>query len=142
MTIRDYFDIQELVCKDVYERFGEKAWDFFDPRLLSVLLFIRRNLGKPIYVNNWKIGGNLQQRGYRCNLCEIVKNKKSLYCSAHMRGQAVDFTVKGCTAEYVRQWLMNNDYRLPYNIRLEADVTWVHLDVCNNSEDKVIIFHA
>jgi len=50
--IRKYFDTQEVVCKHVYDKFGDDAWKFFDPRLLETLLFIREGIGEPIYVNN------------------------------------------------------------------------------------------
>ena len=137
MDIKKYFSIKELVCPHVYNLHGDKAWAFFDPRLLDVLYFIRANLGKPITVNN---GTTLTQRGYRCNLCELVKTKKTLYCSAHMRGQAIDFDVKGMTADQVRNWLWNNRERLPHNIRLEEDVSWVHVDVCNINPNKIVYF--
>ena len=68
-TIKDYFDIQELVCRDTYNKYGNEAWQFLDDRLLANLLWIRENLGKPIYVNSWAIGGKFSERGLRCNLC-------------------------------------------------------------------------
>ena len=52
--ITRYFDIQELVCPHVYDKFGLYAWQFFDPRLLDVLLAIREGIEKPIIVNNWE----------------------------------------------------------------------------------------
>lgn len=139
-TIKDYFSIKELVCKDVADKWGDVAWNFFDPRLLETILFIRGNLGKPMTINNWASGGTFSQRGLRCNLCDLVKDKKTLYCSSHMRGQGVDFDVKGMSAEAARQWIINNAFRFPYPIRLEKDVNWVHLDVCNNTTTKVIQF--
>ena len=45
-----YFDIRELVCPHVYDKFGLYAWQFFDPRLLDVLLAIREGIGKPIII--------------------------------------------------------------------------------------------
>lgn len=142
--IKDYFDIQELVCKHVYNKFGEGAWQFFDSRLLETLLVIREKLGKPIYVNNWQVGGNLTQRGLRCNICGLVKEKTSLekvYMSAHMQGTGIDFDVKGMTTLEVRNWIKANQILLPYPIRLESDVTWVHLDMRNDgSKGKVIYF--
>lgn len=78
MNIKDYFDIQELVCRHVYEKFGDNAWQFFDNRLLETLLVIREKLGKPIYVNNWQVGGNVTQRGLRCNVCQLVAEKQGL----------------------------------------------------------------
>lgn len=139
-TIKDYFSIKELVCKDVADKWGDVAWNFFDPRLLETILFIRGNLGKPMTINNWASGGTFSQRGFRCNLCDLVKGKKTLYCSSHMRGQGVDFDVKGMSAEAARQWIINNAFRFPYPIRLEKDVNWVHLDVCNCTTTKVIQF--
>ncbi|MEE0969944.1 MAG: hypothetical protein U0M06_11295, partial [Clostridia bacterium] len=67
MNIKDYFDIKELVCPHVYNKFREYAWRFFDPRLLDTLLVIREKINKPIYVNNWDMGGDFSQRGLRCN---------------------------------------------------------------------------
>lgn len=145
-TIKDFFGIEELVCKDVYTKFGDKAWQFFDDRLLAMLLWIRENIGKPITVNNWANGGSFSQRGLRCNLCQLVadKTKKGqLYVSAHMEGTAVDFDVQGMTAQQVRQWLVNNKHRFPYPIRVEDDVTWVHIDMRNDgSTSKLILFKA
>jgi hypothetical protein len=66
--IQDYFKIEELVCPHVYDKFGLYAWRFFDPRLLDTLLVIREKIAKPIYVNNWDMGGDFSQRGFRCNI--------------------------------------------------------------------------
>lgn len=144
--IKLYFDLQELVCKHVYEKFGESAWTFFDERLLDTLYVIRTKLNKPIYVNNWQIGGNLSQRGLRCNCCILVKEKTALekvYMSTHMQGNGIDFDVKGMTAQKVREWIVKNQILLPYSVRLEADVNWVHLDLrTDGKQGKVTFFHA
>ena len=141
--IKKYFDIEELVCRHVYNRFGEKAWDFFDRRLLEVLLFVREGIGKSIYVNNWQIGGSLSQRGIRCIVCPLVQEKSRLekvYMSTHLQGNGIDFDVKGMTAEEVRKWIYAHREELPCPIRLEDGVTWVHLDTRNYSNEKVLYF--
>jgi hypothetical protein len=125
-----YFDLEELVCKDVFDHYGQTAWQFFDPRLLETIDHLREKLVKAIFVNNWKEGGNLDERGFRCLKCQTVKdNYNKDYCSTHMRGQAIDFDVQGLLAEEVRQWIIKNNNFLKYPIRLEKDVSWVHLDV-------------
>ena len=142
-TIKDYFDIRELVCPHVYNKFGEYAWNFFDPRLLDTLLVIREKIGKPIYVNNWDMGGNFSQRGFRCNICPLVKEKtalEKLYITAHNQGMGVDFDVKGMSAEEVRKWIVDNKIFLPHPIRLESDVNWVHLDVRTDGMQAVTFF--
>ena len=142
-TIKDYFDIRELTCPHVYDKFREYAWNFFDPRLLDTLLVIREKIGKPIYVNNWDMGGNFTQRGFRCNICPLVKEKtalEKLYVTAHNQGMGVDFDVKGMSAEEVRKWIVDNKIFLPHPIRLESDVNWVHLDVRTDGMQAVTFF--
>lgn len=136
------FDIQELVCPHIYNRHGEKAWDMLDENLLKVLIWIREKLGKPIYVNNWNYKqGTLSQRGMRCNCCQLVKDKTAKgipYVSAHVLGKAVDFDVKGMTAQEVRDWIYENRQRLPHPVRLEDGVTWVHLDVRSDKWSSMV----
>jgi hypothetical protein len=127
-----YFVLSELVCPQVFKKYGDTAWQFLDPRLLITLDKIRETLNKPIYINNWDIKGAYDERGLRCIQCDIVKSaiaKNQLYLSAHMEGQAADFDVLGMTANEVRQWIKSNEEILPYPIRLETDINWVHLDV-------------
>ncbi len=144
MTIKDYFDIRELVCRHIYNKFGDGAWQFFDNSLLETLLVIREKLDKPITVNNWHIGGEFTQRGLRCNVCSLVSRQtkiENVYMSAHMQGTGIDFDVKGMSANAVREWLKYNQVLLPYPIRLEEGVSWVHLDLRNDgSKGKIISF--
>jgi len=144
ITVPTYFSIDELVCEHVYDKYGAKAWMFFDTELLIMLDTIRDRIGKPIFVNDWQIHGKYSQRGLRCNQCDIVKEKAEagiLYMSAHCLGKAADFDVQGLLAEEVRQWIVKNANWWPYHIRLEAGVSWVHLDVYDQSENKVYIFN-
>ena len=134
-----YFDLEELVCHDVFKKYGEFAWNFLDPRLLLNIERIRARIGRQIIINNWRSGGDFSQRGLRCNLCSLVNSKKELYMSAHILGKAVDFNVDGMLAEEVRVWIYENKRLWPYPMRLERDVSWVHLDVYDMDE-KVYLF--
>lgn len=141
----DYFRTEEMVCRHVYERFGERALDFIDSRLKETLVVLREKLDRPIYINNWVWGGDKTQRGLRCNVCTIVREQTALekpYLSAHVFGKGVDFNVKGMTAQQVRDWLKQNQILLPYPIRVESDVTWVHVDVMDYGQkgDKISYF--
>ena len=134
-----YFTLFELVCPHVLAKYGERAWMFLDSRLILNLDTIRERIGKPIYVNR----GNLTQRGLRCPQCQIVKDKFEagvLYMSAHTFGKAVDFDVEGMTAEEVRGWLKEHGAYLPYPIRVESDVNWVHLDVFESVTGQKVYF--
>jgi len=139
-----HFDLQELACPHIYDKYGDAAWQFFSPYLLVTLDLIREKLNKPIYVNNWQIHGSFDERGFRCIQCDLVKKaiaEGRLYVSPHMLGQGADFDVKGLTAEEVRQWIIKNQDLLPYPIRLEDGVNWVHLDV-RNAGVKVYLFES
>jgi hypothetical protein len=140
--IKDYFSLDELVCPDVFHAYGETAWTFFDSRLLITLELIRQRLNKPIWVNNWHEGGKLGQRGFRCNLCSLVKNANGIYVSAHMTGQAIDFDVEGCVASEIREYIIKNKNIWPYPLRLEKDTSWVHLDTRGNDLQRVTLFNS
>lgn len=135
--LKKYFDIRELVGPRTYKKHGERAWKFFDFRLLETLLILRINIDKPIIINNWHKGGVYKQRGLRTIIQQIVKNftyKNKLYLSGHLLGKAVDFDVIGLTAQEVRNWIKMNQHLFPYKIRLEQDkngkhINWVHLDI-------------
>ena len=138
-----YFKIQELVSKKVYDRYGENAWMFIDTKLIKVLDLLREHFNKPITVNNWLWGGNLQQRGLRANKDELVANKKDYYISQHCLGKAVDFNVKGLSAQEVYDEILRNIEKFYLISRIENikdTPTWVHIDVAN--VDKFKIFNA
>ena len=83
-----HFGIKELVSPIVYNKWKEQAWMFFDENVLRDLDTIRETYGSPIIINNWANG--LKQCGLRSNMDEMVKNKKTLYLSAHTMGKGFD----------------------------------------------------
>ena len=138
-ALKQYFKVKELVCPHTYQRSGENAWQFLSTCYLETLLVIREQiLADPMYCNT----SNLNQRGLRCNLCPIVANKQSLYLSAHILGKAGDFTVRGLTAEEARNKIIQNAHLLPYPIRMEKNVTWLHIDTLpqHSITEKIHLF--
>lgn len=161
--ILQYFTLPEFVCPHVSKAFGSRAWTFIDDRLLETAYVIRNSIGLPMVVNDWATGGNFSQRGLRCNVCALVKEKTALekvYMTAHTQGEALDFHIKGMTANEVRLWIVRNQVLLPYPIRLEvgfsphclseeqlrtaimADtMNWVHLDLRGEGQ-KITYFQG
>ncbi|MCF2626278.1 hypothetical protein I6E17_08945 [Fusobacterium perfoetens] len=138
-----YFKIQELVSEAVYKKYGDKSWEFIDTRLIKVLDLLREHFNRPITVNNWLWGGNLQQRGLRANKDELVANKKDYYVSQHCLGKAVDFNVKGLSAQEVYKEIVDNKDKFYLISRIENikdTPTWVHIDCAN--VDGFKIFNA
>jgi hypothetical protein len=138
-----FFSLNELVCPEVYNKFGDMAWQFFDDKAVITLDWVRRTLNKPITVNNWNDGGEYTQRGLRCSTCQLVRDAaiaNKVYVSPHMLGKGFDFDVEGMSAEEVRVWLAINKDKIPYPIRLENNVNWVHMD-CEDTGKKVFLFN-
>ena len=124
--IKKFFSINELVCDHTYAKWGEKAWQFLDTDYLYALLIIRRDIIKlPMWCNS----SSAHQRGLRCNRCQMVRSKSDVYLSAHCLGKAGDFTITGMKADAARERIKANAALLPCNIRIEADVNWLHVDV-------------
>lgn len=138
--LNEYFSIGELVCPHILNEWGTRAWQFLVTDYLHALLIIRRDILKvPMLCNN---GTTYTQRGMRCNLCQIVKNKLKLYISSHLLGKAGDFSVIGMTAEKAREKIIEHADLLPCNIRLEGGVDWLHIDTLPQEgiTNKVYVF--
>jgi hypothetical protein len=144
IELKKYFDIQELVCPHTFQKFGEKtSWQFLDTEILHTILILRRDILKVgMICNDYKFGGKHTQRGLRCNICPLCKDKtlkNQIYLTAHANGAGMDFifgAASGMTAEKARQLIKKNDFLLPYNVRIEKDVTWLHID-CYDTGEKV-----
>lgn len=131
----NYFEIRELVCPHTYKTWGNASWKFLQTDALHTLLVLREDiLQVPMVINTYHIGKEATQRGLRCNLCPIPKDKTLkgvLYLTAH-RGGAWDivFTLNsGMTAAKARRLIKEKQHLLPCNVRIEKDVTWLHIDV-------------
>ena len=128
--IKQFFDVEELVCNHIYAKWGEASWQFLDTAYLHTLLVVRRDILKRPMLCNY---GSSHQRGIRCNLCELVSGKRVVYLSAHVLGKAGDFTVDGMIASEARERIAKNAHLLPSPIRMEKDVSWLHFDVLPQS---------
>lgn len=124
--VKKFFSIEELVCDHTYAKWSEQAWQFLDTDFLHALLVIRRDIIRlPMYCNS----KTAHQRGLRCNRCQMVREKSSVYLSSHCLGKAGDFTISGMKAEAARQKIKENAALLPCPIRVEGGVSWLHFDV-------------
>lgn len=140
--LKKYFKIQELVGPNVYNKYGNESWFVFETNALYCLLLMREGINKPFNINNWFKGGIYSQRGYRDNTQKILKyktDKRQLYLSGHILGNAFDFVVKGMVSEDVRDWIIKHQDIFPCKIRLEhkkngTPINWVHFD--NNDFEK------
>lgn len=143
--VKKYFKISELVCPHCVQSFGDNAWQFLSTELLSIIYILRTKIiKKPMIVNT--ASGSLTQRGLRCNICQLCKDKTSknkIYMSAHTRGCAIDFSVNGMTAEEIRNLIRSNIDEFECPIRLELGISWTHIDTYTvDGVTKLIEFTA
>jgi len=133
MYIPRHFDTKELVDEETFNLLGENAIKLFDEDLLIAIDTLRETYNSPITINNWHREGMYSQRGFRSS-----KSNTGSPTSQHRFGNAFDLTVIGIPAETVRQHIIANKDKYYGINRMEADVSWVHIDSKPTPEDKRI----
>ena len=118
-----FFKLYELLPPEIY-RSEDKHWELLDERLLETLDVIREILGVPLICNTWYQGGNRRYCGFRVANCKV-----GAVNSYHKRGMAADLLSNKLTAEEMRQIIDKHQDRLPYPVRIERSVSWLHIDV-------------
>lgn len=142
-SLKKYFKITELVCPHVFKKHGERSWKFLVTIYLHTLLVLRRDiLQVPLVCNT----ATLTQRGLRCNLCDIVKENTEddiVYLSAHHLGIGGDLSSPEMTAEEMRQKIEEKQDLLPYPVRIELKVNWLHIDCYDDidNDNKITYFN-
>ena len=142
-ALKRYFKIQELVCPHVFAKHGEISWMFLSTLYLHTLLVLRTKILKVPLVCNTKM---LTQRGLRCNLCDIVQEKTDadiVYLSAHHLGIGGDLSSPEMTAEEMRKKIEEKQDLLPYPVRIELNVNWLHIDCYDDidNDNKITYFN-
>ncbi len=119
-----HYTIYELVHPDIAARCGEHAWSLLDPRMLTVLDWLRDRLG-PIVINDYLWGGGFKNSGLRTTFGSPG--------SAHRFGCGFDLKCRDIDPPDVHQFVKNNEQKL-YSLglrrveHLAATPTWTHID--------------
>lgn len=148
--IPKWFQLYELLPPELYtydmmvsEEARERGFaNYFDHRLLETIDVIREIIGLPLICNTWFQDGNRKNSGYRTKTCSVGAEN-----SQHKLGKAVDLICHKMSAEEMRQKIEANKDKLPYQIRIESGVNWLHIDVkeitaaCQKNQ-KIIYFNG
>jgi len=130
------FILEEFVSKEIFKKYGERAWQFLDERMTENVQAIRDYYGVPVTANNWKWGGQFQYRGF-----DAYEFRKT-YVSQHHAGRACDLDVQGKTAQQVRDDIVSGRLVLPHpNVWIEDNVNWNHMDVRFSEVEGVYQFN-
>lgn len=135
MKVSKNFTLQEFVSALVFEKYSEKALWFIDPRIIESTQSLRDNLGVPLTINNWFYGGNRYMSGLRTQ-------EMSVYTpfSQHSFGRAVDIISSKITADEMRIHILENQNLYPHITTLEGNVTWLHMDCRNRTDEGIQVF--
>jgi hypothetical protein len=136
MFMPKHFMPQELLPQSWIDAHGDNAMLVMDDRILKTLDNLSMFFKLPIIVNDYCRGGILSYRGYRPTSYTACSDS-----SQHRFGRAVDFDVKGKSAEQVRQIILKNRYKFPFITRMESDVSWVHIDCANTGKSEMVLFN-
>lgn len=132
-----HFTIEEFVPPIMFDRFGQEAWRYVDPRLVENFNSLRSQIEQSIVINNWHAGGERSASGIR-----LPGMSHYSMWSAHSFGMAGD-GISSMPAEEIRQGIISGAILLPHPVRLEAGVSWLHMDVMNiDPDNRVITFSA
>jgi hypothetical protein len=136
--IPNHFRIQELVSRRVYERLKalgklDSAWSLFDPRFLWTIDALRDAYAEKIIINDWDMGGHLQQCGFRGN-----DTDQGAEFSQHRYGRAGDLHFEKTTSDKVRSDCLKNPWEKHFQFItcVEMGVSWFHGDVRNWDKNK------
>lgn len=126
MYILKNFQIQELVDRKTFQKFGKQAQMFFREEALAALDDLRNELGRPLIVNNWYDGGEYEWSGLRTMDCYTGAK-----WSAHRVGAGFDVKCLTMVAPRVQEFIRNKhkEGKLQKIRRMELDTpTWTHID--------------
>lgn len=135
------FALYELLPKELYVD-EETGWDMFDEKLLRTIDVVRDILGIGLICNNWKHGGKRNYCGARTKDSDVY-----MYGSYHSvrpdrKVMATDLISPKMTAAKMRQILIENASKLPYPVRIESGVKWLHIDTASVVGYKIYFFNA
>lgn len=137
-----YFELYELLPPELFTyddmqrpKELQSGWMHFSSELLETIDIVRDIIGKPLICNTWYQNGNRRWSGFRPQYCEIGAAK-----SLHKEGKAVDIICSSYTAEEMRKIIKDNKDKLPYKIRIEDGVSWLHIDVKERKDNAKIYF--
>jgi hypothetical protein len=143
VKLSENFYLDEFVCPEIYSARGAKAAQLIDIRIVLAVQFLRNTIGKPIRLNTWWNGGNLDERGLR-----TMDTKTGARWSQHKYGRAADISIEGMTPQQIQSVILQYEEMMITKqwITVLEDVrdtaTWCHIDCRYTGADNILIVRA
>jgi uncharacterized protein YcbK (DUF882 family) len=132
-----YFKAFELVPLRLLDLLHEDLlWKLIDDNLILAIDKLKEVFPKgSIFINTYKLAGDRTQSGIR------TKNSKYYSeTSQHSLGKAVDCIFSYYTTEEVREYILANQDKFPTIGGVELGTSWLHIDVRERRDGKIITF--
>jgi len=130
-----HFKLEELVPENIFAARGAKSLELLDPRMLYTIDCLREFFNVPLTINDWLWNGKNHYRGFRPQGSAV-----GAALSMHRLARAYDIVSPKMTAEEMRLKILECNKLFPYIRRMEADVTWLHIDNANINHDGIYLF--
>lgn len=134
-----WFKVSELLPKELFKS-ENQGWNIFDDRLKETLDAVREILQVPLICNNWMHGGNRNNCGARTKNSPYYRHGSYHTVRPDRKVMAADLVSSRMSAQEMRDILVQNYKRLPYPVRIEQGVTWLHIDVAEVPGYKIYFF--
>lgn len=134
-----HFLLQEWVGPEVYAKYGERCWEFLNPKILITFDEFREEFGS-IVMNNWHDGGEFKYRGLRDPIAPQFLGSAPM--SIHKFGGAGDGDPQNVTPQEMYARILARPERFQYLTCMENIVstpTWIHADVRNHQKSQQIL---
>lgn len=143
-----HFKLQEYVPKHIFDKHGNRAWEFIDSRLIVTNDALREKFGKMI-INTWHKQNLIDAYGfrqwsglrtaehYRKDTGAPLEDLLEMYrahdasVSQHKSGRASDSLFMETPVEEVRKYILGHPEEFPFLNALEEGVSWLHGDTRN-----------
>tara|TARA_B100000497_G_C7660440_1_gene397768 strand:- start:605 stop:1072 length:468 start_codon:yes stop_codon:yes gene_type:complete len=142
MKLNANFFLSEFLPPELYSSVekGEisefVATGLINPLVYEFIFEFRKVIGKPIRVNDWIVGGQFKNRGYRLSSWGGDKN-----LSQHKNGNAIDFdTPNHYSPQELRTIIVDNQDKWPFIGFIEVDINWVHVDFRYTKSNDIIFW--
>ena len=140
IKISDNFYLDEFVCPEIYQIFKKKSIWFIRPEIIAINEFLRSRHGA-CTINTWGAGGGDKYSALRPFNCRI-----GAAYSEHKFGGATDSSFANSTADEVREDIITNWktlYRPLGLTTIEANVSWVHIDIRHiPAQEEIFIVYS
>jgi len=135
ITLTKNLFLDEYFPKELYLKFETKPHilvGLLDSKLIKADQMLRDHFGS-VTINNWLTGGDRNWSGIRTSDSSLFS-----FTSQHAHGRASDKLFTHATAQEVREYIRKNWMILGITC-IEDNVTWVHSDVRNCSQNQLLI---